>query len=68
MVLPIFVAAESAAKGSISGEPVQADISYGTHTVLLQQHDALRPGAWLTSMLGCQDQVSPMSQLTLASG
>ncbi|CAK9001052.1 unnamed protein product [Durusdinium trenchii] len=42
MVLPIFVAAESAAKGSISGEPVQADISYGTHTVLLQQHDALR--------------------------
>lgn len=39
MLIPIFLAAESAAKGS--GEPVEMDMSYGTHRVLLQ-HDALR--------------------------
>ena len=42
MLIPIFLAAESAAKGS--GEPVEMDMSYGTHRVLLQ-HDALRPSS-----------------------
>eukprot|EP00435_Cladocopium_sp_Y103_P008760 s2913_g2.t1 len=39
MLIPIFLAAESAAKGS--GEAVEMDMSCGTHRVLLQ-HDALR--------------------------